>query len=142
MLDMNPYLHFMGNAGEAMDFYKSVLGGTFLIRQRFKDTPGGDKMPAKDQEMFIHISLSIGNGNAILASDKPHSMDHALTAGDNVHICIQAESESETERLFTQLSNGGKIEMPLNKTFWGAYFGMCQDRFGIHWMINYTYKQA
>lgn len=65
-----------------------------------------------------------------------------LKIGNNFHICMQAESEKEADRLFNALSAEGKIEMPMNKTFWGAYFGMCEDKFGLLWMINFTYPQS
>ncbi|HMH20980.1 MAG TPA: VOC family protein [Puia sp.] len=135
---MNPYLHFMGNTGEAMRFYRSVFGGEFAKSKRFKDVPGGDNMSPEDQEKFIHISLMMGNGHTIMATDSLASMGHQVTHGNNFHICVDMESEAEAERVFEALSDNGKIEMPMNKTFWGAYFGMCRDKFGIQWMINHA----
>lgn len=64
-----------------------------------------------------------------------------LKFGNNFHICLQTDSEKEADKLFQSLSKDGRIEMPMNKTFWGAYFGMCQDKFGVLWMINYTFQQ-
>lgn len=141
MIKMDPYLNFMGNTGETMNFYKSVFGGEFTIYEKFKSVPGGEKMSAEDQEKFMHISLVMPNGVTIMATDALESMGQQLNFGNNYHICIQAESEAEADKLFNSLSDGGTIEMPLNKTFWGAYFGMCKDRFGVLWMINYTYAQ-
>jgi PhnB protein len=74
-------------------------------------------------------------------TDALESMGQSLTAGNNFHICIQAQSEEEVDKLFNALSEGGKIEMPVNKTFWGAYFGMCRDKFDIQCMVNYEYNQ-
>ena len=141
MLKSDPYLHFMGNTEEAMNFYKSVFGGEFTIFARFKDVPGGEKMSAQDQEKIIHISLVMSNGVTIMATDSLESMGQTLVTGNNFHICMHAESEAEVERLFEALSKEGNVEMPLNKTFWGAYFGMCRDKFGIQWMLSYTYPQ-
>jgi len=141
MLNVNPYLHFMGKTEEAMNFYKSVFGGEFSIFQRYKDMAGGEKMSEDDQEKMIHISLPIGKGNVLMASDNLESMGHEIIMGDNFHICIHTESEKETDKLFKALSDKGKIEMPLNKTFWGAYFGMCRDKFGIQWMISFDQPQ-
>ncbi|MFZ6008728.1 MAG: VOC family protein [Bacteroidota bacterium] len=138
MKGINPYLNFMGNSEEAMKFYKSVLGGKFTSYQRYADIPGGEKMPPQQQEKFVHIALEIENGISIMATDV---MEPKLIEGNNFHICLQVESENEAEKLFEGLSKGGKIEMPLNKTFWGSYFGMCTDKFGIQWMLNYTYNQ-
>lgn len=141
MLSTNPYLHFDGNAGEAMNFYKTVFSGEITVSQRYKDIPGGEKMPAEDQEKLIHISLEMGNGVVLMATDILESMEHKLNMGNNFHICIQAESEAEVETLFAKLAEGGFVEMPLNATLWGAYFGMVHDKFGVYWMINYTYPQ-
>jgi len=141
MLGANPYLRFMGNSSEAMNFYKSAFGGEFASFIRYKDVPGGEKMSAQDQEKIMHISLPISKDQFIMATDMLESMGRNLIAGNNFHILLQAESEAEVEKLFTVLSNGGKIESPLNKTFWGAYFGMCADKFGINWMINYEYPK-
>src|SRR5690349_242540 len=126
MISTNPYLHFAGNTEQAMNFYKSIFGGTFITFQRFKELPGGERMPKAEQEMIIHVSLSIGNGIVIMATDALESMGRRVTPGNNMYICIQSESVEETNRLFGELSNGGVIEMPLNETMWGAYFGMCQ----------------
>ena len=142
MLSINPYLHFMGRTEAAMNFYKSALNGEFTIFQRFKDTPGGEKMSASEQEKMIHISLRLANGVVIMATDLLESMEQKLETGNNVHLCIQAESEKEADKIFQALSAGGKIEMPMNKTFWGAYFGMTRDKFGIQWMINFEYQKS
>jgi PhnB protein len=141
MLGISSYLHFMGNSEEAMNFYKSVFGGEFASFMRYKDVAGGEKMTAHDQEKIMHISLPIAKGQMIMATDTLKSMDRNPVSGTNYHILIQAESETEVDQLFTALSTGGKVEVPLNKTFWGAYFGMCEDRFGIQWMVNYVYPQ-
>jgi PhnB protein len=142
MQGANFYLHFMGNSAEAMNFYKSVFGGEFASFIRYKDVPGGEKMSAHDQEKLMHISLPIAKDHFIMATDMLESMERNLTVGNNFHILLQAENESEVDKLFTALSTGGKIEAPVNKTFWGAYFGMCEDKFGIQWMINFEYPQT
>jgi PhnB protein len=141
MLNINAYLHFMGKTEEAMNFYKSILGGEFTIFGRFRDVPGAENMNPEDQKKIMHISLTTKNGTVIMATDSLESMGQQVNFGNNVHLCIQAESETEVDKLFAALSAGGKVEMPVNKTFWGAYFGMCQDKYGVQWMINYTYNQ-
>ena len=131
----------MGNTGEAMDFYKSVFGGEFTAYQRFKDMPGCEKMPLHEQEKFMHITLTTPKGHLFMATDVLESMEQKVIAGNNHYVCVHTESEAETEQLFNGLSAGGKIEMPVNKTFWGAYCGMCTDKFGIQWLLTYTYNQ-
>src|SRR5690242_16012361 len=112
MRNATPYLHFSGTAEAAMSFYKSALGGEFVIFQRFKDVPGAEKMSAQDQERFIHISLQVSPNLVIMASDTMGS-DHELQIGNNFHICLHTDSEAETDKLFDKLSEGGRIEMPL-----------------------------
>ncbi len=141
MATINPYLTLLGNTEEAFNFYKSAFGGDFTMLQRFKDTPESDKMPTADREKIMHVALPIGNGNVLMGSDALESMGHTITLGNNFSISIGAESEAEADGLFNALSAGGKIEMPLQKTFWGAYFGMFADKFGIQWMVNYDYEQ-
>jgi len=141
MLTINPYLHFNGKTEEAILFYQSVFGGAITTMQRYKDVPGSEKMSAAEQEQIIHASLAVNNQFVIMATDNPGSSETPLVTGNNFHICVQATGEAETDKLFAALSAGGSVAMPLNKTFWGAYFGMCVDKFGIQWMINYTYQQ-
>lgn len=137
MISIHPYLNFMGNTEEAMKFYRTVFGMEFNKFERFKDSPGFEKMPKKEQEKVMHASLPIGKSNFLMATDILESMGQTLTQGNNFYINVQTESEEETDRLFKKLSDGGETEMPVNKTFWGAYCGMCRDKFGIQWMINY-----
>lgn len=142
MLNTNFYLHFMGNTEEAMNFYRSVFGGTFESFMRYSDVPGGEKMPADNQMKIMHAALPIAGNQMIMATDTLESMERTVVFGNNYHISLEAESEAEVDRIFAALSAGGVIEVPLNKTFWGAYFGMFADKFGIQWMINYTYPKT
>ena len=142
MLSTDIYLHFNGRSEEAFTFYKTVFGGDFVISQRYKEMPGGDKMNVENLEKMMHISLKISPFTTLMASDLPSKEDQSLRFGNNFHICLQAESEKEADRLFNLLSKGGKIEMPMSRSFWGAYFGMCEDKFGILWMINSTYPNT
>lgn len=103
---------------------------------------GSDKMGQADGERMMHISLKITPASTLMGSDLPTSEDKNFQLGNNYHICLQAETEKEADKLFQALSKDGKIEMPMNKTFWGAYFGMLEDKFGVHWMINFTYPMS
>jgi PhnB protein len=137
MISINPYLNFLGNTEEAFNFYKSVFGGEFSTLQRFKDVPGTENIPAADQSKIMHISLSISKDTILMGTDALESAGQKLNAGDNFSLSVNTESEEEADKVFAALSAGGKIEMPLEKTFWGAYFGMLKDKFGIQWMVNY-----
>lgn len=141
MATLNPYLNFAGNTEAAFDFYKSVFGGEFMNMQRFKETPEAARVPANEKDKIMHIALPVGKGNALLATDALESMGHKLTIGNNIQLSLEAESKEEAEKLFKGLSEGGKITVPLSDAFWGAYFGMLVDKFGVQWMVNYTYKK-
>ena len=136
------YLHFNGDSLEAFTFYKSIFGGEFITMQRFKDIPGGEKMTESNQDRIIHISLKISPYTTLMGTDMMENEDSELKFGNNFHICLQADDEKEANKLFQSLSKDGRIVMPMNKTFWGAWFGMCQVKFGVLWMINYTFPQT
>ena len=147
MTKINPYLHFLGNAEEAFNFYKSVFGGEFAMVMRFGEMPGCDEMPAEkqfsedDKGKIMHIALPIGKDNVLMATDAIESTGHKLTEGNNFSISISAASKEEAEKLFNALAEGGTVTMPLADTFWGAYFGMLKDQFGIQWMVDYESNQ-
>ena len=143
MASFNPYLNFAGNTEEAFNFYKSVFGGEFAGVMRFGDGPGCDEMPIAeaDKNKIMHIALPIGNGTMLMATDSLESLGQKLNQGNHFYICISPDSKEDADRLFNGLSEGGKVEMPLNDTFWGAYFGCFADKFGVQWMINYELKK-
>lgn len=140
MVTINPYLNFNGNCEEAFDFYKSVFGGEFLGKSRFKDGPPCDKpLPPDEAEKILHVALPIGK-NVLMGSDCPGSYGK-VSHGTSFNISVHPESEKDATRIFNALSAGGNVLMPLQKMFWGAYFGMCADKFGIQWMVNYDYNK-
>ena len=138
MTTINPYLNFNGNAEEAFNFYKSVFGGEFSSLQRMKDTPDGQKVPAAERDKIMHIALPIGKGVKLMASDAMESMGQKLSAGNNFYLSVSAESKAEADRLFNGLSKGGKVEMPMQMMFWGEYFGMFADKYGVQWMVSFA----
>ena len=138
MAVINPYLNFKGNAEEAFNFYKTVFGGEFAMVMRFKEVPAeaGSNAP-EDQDKIMHIALPLGKGNVLMASDVVGDMCNSLTEGNNVTLSLSTESKEEADELYKKLSAGGNVTMPIGDTFWGAYFGMATDKFGINWMISY-----
>lgn len=134
---INPYLTFDGNCEDAFNFYRSVFGGEFPFLGRFKDMPSEKPLPAEVGEKIMHVSLPIGNGSILMGSDSSAEFGHATVMGNNFSISINADSKEESDNLFNKLSAGGVVTMPMNQTFWGAYFGMFTDKFGIQWMVNY-----
>jgi PhnB protein len=137
MTTFNIYLNFPGNAEEAFNYYKSILGGEILVVQRFKDTPEAGQVPAADADKLMHIAMSVGTNMTLMATDALESKGHKLTMGNNFYISVSTQSEDETRKVFNGLSQGGKVEVPLDKMFWGAYFGMCADKYGVQWMVSY-----
>jgi PhnB protein len=138
MTTINPYLTFNGTCEEAFNFYKSVFGGEFPYVGKFKDMPGNPEYPVAeaDKDKIMHISLPISKETSLMGSDSSEAFGKATIEGNNYTISVNTDSVEEVTRIYNELSKGGKINMPLNKTFWGAYFGMFTDKFGIHWMVN------
>lgn len=136
----NPYLNFDGNAEEAFRFYHAVFGGELSV-MKMSDAPGAENLSAEEKNRAMHVSLPVGNGQFLMASDCLPSAGHVLTVGNNNYISIAPDSREETERLFNGLSAGGTIEMPLADMFWGDYFGSFADKFGVRWMVNYSSKK-
>jgi len=138
MPKMNPYLNFDGKAEEAFNFYKSVFGGEFTGLHKMADAPGTEGLPENEKNRVMHVGLPISGETILMASDIIPSAGHTLKEGNNVHISLHPDSREEADRLFNGLSAGGQVEMPLQDTFWGAYYGNFRDKYGINWMINYA----
>ena len=144
MTTLNPYLTFNGNCEEAFNFYKSVFGGEFPYLGRFKDMPpqeGCGEIPESEMEKIMHVSLPISKECILMGSDSSEAFGQATVVGNNFSLAVNTDSNEETERIFNALAEGGQITMPLDKTFWGAYFGMLVDKFGVQWMVNNETEQ-
>lgn len=142
MPQINPYLHFNGNAEEAFTFYKAAFGGEFAMIVRFKDMPANPEFPISESESdkIMHIALPIGKYDVLMGSDTPEFMGKHIEQETRSKISISAESKDEADKLFNALSAGGSIEMPIADSPWGSYFGMFRDKFGIEWMVDYDPK--
>ena len=140
MTTVNVYLNFDGNCKEAFDFYKSVFGGEFPYLGLYKDMPPQEGMPpmsAEDGNKVMHVSLPISKETILMGSDVGGEWTSKFSKGNNFGISIGTDSQAEADRLFTGLSAGGKVKMPMEKTFWGSYFGMFTDKFDINWMVSF-----
>lgn len=142
MATLSTHVAYNGNCEEAFNFYKSIFGGEFDMIQRNSDIPEGVPSPVSEAEKdkILHISLPIGNGSSIMGCDMPAAFGEAMRT-NSFNISINTDSEADTERIYNGLLEGGKVNMPLDKTFWGAYFGMVVDKYGVQWMISYNYGQ-
>ncbi|MBI1862673.1 VOC family protein [Candidatus Microgenomates bacterium] len=125
-----PYLNFMGQTKDAMEFYQSVLGGD-LTMQTYKDA--GFPHDPKDDDRVIHADLK-NEQLSFMASDG--NDDHPVHMGDNIHMSIMGSDEALLTTYFDRLAEGGKIDLPLAKQFWGDIYGQLTDKFGVHWTIN------
>lgn len=139
MATVNAYLTFNGNCREAFDFYKSVFGGEYPYVGTFGEMPpqDGQEMSEADKDKIMHISLPISKETILMGSDTGGEWSAGFQTGNNFSLSVNAESKEEADRIFNGLSAGGQVTMPMNETFWGAYFGMFTDQFGISWMVNY-----
>ncbi len=139
---INPHINFNGNAEEAFNFYKSVFGGEFTRIVRFKDISNAED-PAADNEAnkIMHIALPIGK-NILMGNDVPERMGRVNENENRSKIFVTAESREEADKLFNGLSAGGKVEVPMDESPWGSYFGMFRDKYGIEWMVDFDPKSS
>lgn len=133
---LTPYLHFEGNAEEAMNFYAEALGGSVIAITRYGDSP----MPADEdyKQKVMHGRLQFGN-NVLMISDV--FKGKSIKTGGNIQLSIELDEEGQIDSVFGKMAEGGTVTMELQDTFWGARFGMLQDKFGVSWMFNYELKK-
>ena len=136
MKAVNITLTFNGQAEAAFNFYKSVFGGEFIHLQRLKEAPMPHPLSAEEGEKVLHVALPVGR-QVLAGMDVPSGRPESIS-GTNFMITLDTESEEETARLYDALTDGGVVMMPLEHQFWGAYFGMFTDKFGIQWMVSYV----
>jgi PhnB protein len=138
MTKVNAYMTFNGDCEEAFSFYKSVFGGEFLYIGRYKDVPPTDRQTFRleNDEKIMHVSLPISKETILMGCDSTEAYGQGTIFRNNISLSINLDNKEEADRLFNELSVGGQIKMSMSQTFWGAYFGMFTDRFGINWLIN------
>jgi PhnB protein len=142
MPQINPYIHFNGNAEEAFTFYKSVFGGEFANVSRFKEFSNPEHpVSEKEADKIMHIALPIGKNSLLMGSDTPEFMGKHNENETRSKIAITAESKEEADKLYNGLSADGKVEMPIGDSPWGSYFAMFRDKYGIEWMIDFDARR-
>ena len=138
MAIINPHINFNGNAEEAFNFYKSVFGGEFAKIIRFKDLASPEfPISEKEENKIMHIALPTGIGSMLMGNDVPEILGKTNENENRSKISISAESKEEADKLFNGLSAGGQVEMPMEDSPWGSYFGMFRDKYGIEWMVDF-----
>jgi PhnB protein len=130
---LQPYIFFYGRCEEALDFYKSVLGGSYEA-MLIKDSPMAEQFPADFRDKVMHASFS-APGIAFMASDGRESKAVDPDAG-NISIALSLTDGAKGEQILARLSDGGKVTMPLGPAFWGGRFAGLVDRFGIEWLVT------
>lgn len=133
MSSANPYLNFHGNCAEAFEHYKSVFGGEFEMFSRFGDMEGMP-CPEEDKNKIMHVALPVGDSR-LMGSDWTDFMGE-FNQGNNFSVAITPDSREHADKLYAGLSEGGNAVMPMGDAPWGAYYGMCIDKFGVMWQIN------
>lgn len=127
---LNPYLGFGENARAALEFYRDIFGGTLTLSTfgEFgdKEAPGAD--------LVMHGMLETPGGFTLMAADTPPGMD--FTPGSAISVSLSGDDGDELRGYWERLSADGTVTVPLEKQMWGDEFGMCQDKFGVAWMVN------
>ena len=130
MLGVKPYIAYRGNCREAIDFYKKALGAEELFSQTYGESPMAD-MGAADA--IMHATIKVGDTHVMMCDDF-HTEN--FTTGGNISLAVGLNDVDQAKTIFANLSDGGNVTMPLDKTFWAEAFGMLTDKFGIKWMVN------
>jgi PhnB protein len=132
-MKINAYLTFDGQCEAAFKFYAHCLGGTLEAMFSFGDTPAAGDVPEVLRDKIMHARLVVGD-QVLMASDS--HPEHPYEGIKGCSVSLNVDSIAEAERIFSALAEQGRVEMPLQQTFWAVRFGMLVDRFGVPWMIN------
>jgi PhnB protein len=132
-MQLEPYIFYYGRCEEALEFYKSAIGGTYELN-RFEGSPMADQVPENLRNKIMHATFK-GDGFSFMASDGDLSKTVDPEAG-NVSISLGVDDPTQAERVFNALAQGGNVKMPYADTFWGGKFGVLVDRFGVEWMVS------
>jgi len=128
-----PYIFLYGRCEEALEFYKSVFGGSYEM-MRVADTPVASEMPPDSGNSVMHASFT-ADTIAFMASDGRDVKTVDPDAG-NISLALSFDDGARGEGIFNALAAGGKVGMPIDKAFWGGRFGMVTDKFGTEWMLT------
>lgn len=135
------YLNFAGNTEEAFTFYRSVFGGEFSSLRRFSDYPDlpeHENMTEEERRGIMHIELPLLGGVKLMGTEAPKSIWPKFMVGSNMYIYLETDTREEADRLHKALSEGGTVGMPMQETFWGAYYGDLTDKYGVRWMVSFA----
>jgi PhnB protein len=130
-MQVQPYLNFDGRCDEALEFYKKAIGAKVGMLMRFKEAPDKSMISPGNEEKIMHSAVQVGDAMVLMS-------DGRCTGKPNFHgiaLAISAKTEAEADKLFNGLADGGRVTMPMAKTFFSPKFGMLADKFGVGWMV-------
>ena len=130
------YINFPGTTKEAFQFYEQVFGAKITMIQTFGETSFMPNVPDAAKDKIMHVQLPITEHVHLMGSDAVEGFGPKMVVGNNFHVSVVANDKAEADRVFAELSGSGSVSMALANAPWGPYFGMCVDRFGIHWMVS------
>ena len=128
-MKLDVYVNYKGNCREAFKFYEQQLGGKIISMATFKDMPDSSNIPEERKNDILHARIEIGN-SILMGADIPHAEPMR-----SAYLSLSVESDSEAERIYSLLSEGGEIFMKIEKTFFASKFAMLRDKFGTNWML-------
>lgn len=136
MITINPYIYFDGNCEEAFNFYESVFRKEISHISKYKDVPKSERnIFQESDEKVMHVTLPLSKETMLNGSDNSLAYKETIKY-KTFSLIVHADSKEEVDRLFDELSRNGQIIVPVDFTFWGAYYGQCIDQFGINWKIT------
>ncbi|MEL6363168.1 MAG: VOC family protein [Pseudomonadota bacterium] len=136
-MSISAYLYFDGECEAAFTLYRAVFGGDFLSIQRFAGAPPEYNLAGEGADKIMHMSLPVGN-TVLMGADVAEGMGQKPIAGSNFSLSFSPATRDQADQVFAGLKDGGTEMMAMQDTFWGSYFGMVRDRFGIQWLINFN----
>lgn len=131
-MQLNPYLNFDGQCREAFTAYEQILGGKIEMMQTHGESPMADHTPPESRDRIMHVRL-VADGAVLLGSD---TMPGDAPNAQGFAVSLNIDNPAEADRIFNALADGGKVDMPIQETFWAQRFGMLVDKYGIPWMVN------
>lgn len=141
-MTLSTYLYFDGQCADAFAFYKSVFGGDYAAFMKFADGPPDYKVDDTEKDKVMHVTLPVGDA-VLMGSDVAKGYGEPPKPSNSFAISYAAASKEEADKIFAGLhADGGEVSMPMDDMFWGSYFGMCKDKFGVHWMVSHDQGKA
>lgn len=140
MAIVNTYLYFNGDCEEAFELYKSAFDKEFKYVGRYKDVSqtARHNFPNCEDEHIMHIALPISEETILMGADIIDNGRNEKNAYNNFSLYVSTDSKKEANRIFKSLSSGGEIKLPMSDQFWGSYYGICVDKFGVQWKISFA----